>query len=460
VKNLSGIEVELGRIVGSSRGAPKKTKISKKFVLIAASALIYSAALGFTQSVQAEGTLTVADINSALRGVPQAVNSEQSSQPDRQYAGDRAFSALTAFAQQIGAQQPKSASVKPASSKTAVDSDRQVDDQALAALRDFAQRIGAAQPESIEALPKLAEAESLLEFLQGGSSQSSPASKKDGPVAGGKSSSATVDATIVGEKVCVTCHSSHAEEFGKTLMGRVGKTQPGRFACENCHGPGSAHVKAGGGRGVGGIISFRPNDLSRTAEENNAICLGCHQRGDRTNWAGSIHETRGLMCTNCHTIMKAVSRKRQLKTAFQPDTCFQCHKDRRAQMFRSSHMPIREGKVVCTDCHNPHGSFTESLLKKDSINDTCYTCHAEKRGPFLFEHLPVRENCLNCHDPHGTVNEFSLKFTRPRLCFECHTPGHSQSTGINATTTMGRACANCHTQVHGTNSPAGGALQR
>ena len=182
-------------------------------------------------------------------------------------------------------------------------------------------------------------------------------------------------------------------------------TQKGKFDCENCHGPGSAHVKAGGGRGVGGIISFRPNDLSRTAEENNAICLTCHERGDRTNWPGSTHDTRGLMCTNCHTVMKQVSRKFQLKTAFEPDTCFQCHKDRRAQMFRSSHMPLREGKMVCSDCHNPHGSFTEALLKKDSINDTCYTCHAEKRGPFLFEHLPVRENCDNCHDPHGRVNE-------------------------------------------------------
>ena len=85
---------------------------------------------------------------------------------------------------------------------------------------------------------------------------------------------------------------------------------------------------------------------SRTAEENNGICLACHERGERTNWNGSIHETRGLMCTNCHTIMKIVSRKNQLKTVFEPDTCFQCHKDRRAQMFRSSHMPLREGKMT------------------------------------------------------------------------------------------------------------------
>ncbi|MGP0094458.1 MAG: DmsE family decaheme c-type cytochrome [Xanthobacteraceae bacterium] len=214
------------------------------------------------------------------------------------------------------------------------------------------------------------------------------------------------------------------------------------------------------GRSVGGIISFRPSDPGRTAEENNRICLGCHERGERTYWQGSVHEERGLVCTNCHTLMKAVSAQHQLKTAFQPDTCFQCHKDRRAQMFRSSHMPLREGKIVCSDCHNPHGSTTESLLKADSINDNCYKCHAEKRGPFLFEHAPVRENCLNCHDPHGSINEFSLKMSRPRLCYECHTIGHGQTGALNNQFNVGRSCQNCHTLIHGSNSPAGAVFQR
>ncbi len=168
--------------------------------------------------------------------------------------------------------------------------------------------------------------------------------------------------------------------------------------------------------------------------------------------------------------MKAVSAKFQLKTAAQADTCFQCHKDRRAQMYRSAHMPIREGKVVCTDCHNPHGSSGPSLLKTDTVNETCYKCHAEKRGPFLFEHLPVRENCMNCHDPHGSVNEASLKMSRPRLCLECHGAGHGQiarpngQAPNNVSNTMayaaGRACNNCHQQIHGSNSPAGAFLHR
>ena len=233
------------------------------------------------------------------------------------------------------------------------------------------------------------------------------------------------------------------------------------------HAPAAPIAVRGGAPGgrysAGGIISYRPDDPGRTAEENNGICLNCHKRGERTNWDGSVHEERGLACTNCHTVMKNVSALHLLKTAFEPDTCFQCHKDRRAQMFRSSHMPMREGKVVCSDCHNPHGSTTEALLREDSINDTCYKCHAEKRGPFLFEHEPVRENCLNCHDPHGSVNEYSLKIARPRLCFECHGFGHGNATGPNGFSfgaSMAQSCQNCHIAIHGSNSPAGAAFQR
>ena len=336
-------------------------------------------------------------------------------------------------------------------------------DAAYATLRAFAAQNGVEQPPSTAGQSKLADADSLLDFLrQGGSSAKPSVAPQKGPAAGGTQPSAPVDATYVGAKVCVTCHATQAELFKHTLMGRINQTQKGKFDCENCHGPGSAHVKAGGGRGVGGIISFRPEDPSRTAQENNAICLACHERGDRTYWNGSTHETRGLMCTNCHTIMKQVSRKFQLKTAFTPDTCYQCHKDRRAENYFSSHMPLREGKITCSDCHNPHGTATEAMLRENTVNDNCYKCHAEKRGPFLWEHAPVRENCLNCHDPHGSTKEFLLKVQRPKLCAECH--GFDHGTNLlgptNSRFIFNKGCGNCHVKIHGSNHPSGAFFQR
>ena len=104
----------------------------------------------------------------------------------------------------------------------------------------------------------------------------------------------------------------------------------------------------------------------------------------------------------------------------QPELCLQCHQMRRAQLQRSSHMPYREGKVTCTSCHNPHGSPNPSQLIQSTVNENCYSCHAERRGPFLWEHPPVMENCANCHEPHGSSNPQLLKVRMPRVCDSCH----------------------------------------
>jgi DmsE family decaheme c-type cytochrome len=330
-------------------------------------------------------------------------------------------------------------------------------DQSFSALRSYAQQIGSTP--SLKGATKVADATSLFDAIR---QSSEPAAKPMAPArAGKKSPEPMVNAKAVGSKVCLGCHSSVDAKFERTLMGRLQKQ--GKLQCETCHGPGSEHARLGGGRGVGGIISFRPNDLSRTPAENNAICLGCHEHGDRTLWQGSIHQSRGLQCTNCHTIMKEVSRKYQLKTAKQPDTCFQCHKDIRAKLVRSEHMPVMEGKLVCSDCHSPHGSYSEHLLKQATVNEVCFQCHADKRGPWLWEHPPVVENCMNCHDPHGSINDNMLVVSRPRLCQRCHNaatrhPANPrnpmQIQAINA------GCLNCHSQIHGSNSPGGIRLLR
>jgi DmsE family decaheme c-type cytochrome len=381
-------------------------------------------ALPSSQPAFALDSLSLAGINKAFDTAAPANTTRISMQ------GDTAIDALRAF---VGS----------------LSSDRAVSDKAddYAGLRAYAAGLGSDQAPARQA--------DEVQIAQAAAPKGAQAKVvKAGP---------SGDAMIVGSKVCLTCHAAQAAAFSETLMGRINKKTPGKFECENCHGPGSLHVKAGGGRGVGGIISFRPDDLSRKAEENNAICLGCHNKGDRVYWDGSTHESRGLQCTNCHTVMRNVSLKHNVKTAWEPETCFQCHKDRRAQLYRSSHMPIREGKMVCSDCHNPHGTASVALLRENSINDNCYKCHADKRGPFLFEHIPVRENCDNCHEPHGSVNEYMLKMARPRLCNACHTIDHGAggiAGGPLVIQGYARSCANCHTQVHGTNSPSGALLLR
>lgn len=277
-------------------------------------------------------------------------------------------------------------------------------------------------------------------------------------------------ATHVGNEVCKACHAPQFEKFSQTMMGKIFLFNPRndleKLACESCHGPGSNHAAAGGGKGVGGMITFR-KDSKESVQVQNEACLGCHQRGLQTYWEASPHAGRGIGCVNCHTIMEKTTDRFQLakvgdQTPFfnkraQTEVCGQCHLQRRAQLMRSSHMPLREGKMTCADCHNPHGTPNPSQLKQASINDNCYACHTERRGPFLWEHPPVLENCTNCHEPHGSVNDRLLKVTDPRVCTQCHTATAHPATPRGRTSVFffNRSCTNCHSQVHGSNHPSG-----
>jgi len=279
-------------------------------------------------------------------------------------------------------------------------------------------------------------------------------------------------ATYMGNEVCKACHATQFDKFSQTQMGKIflfnARNETEKQACENCHGPGSNHVAAGGGKGVGGMLTFR-KDSGETAERQNQACLGCHQRGIQTYWNASPHASRGLACVNCHTIMEKLTDRYQLakvneNTPFfnkraTTEVCVQCHLTKKAQLLRSSHMPVREGKMTCTDCHNPHGTPNPAQLIQTSVNENCYTCHAERRGPFLHEHPPVADNCANCHEPHGTNNDRLLKVRMPRLCNECHSAHRSNDTK-NQRGFFNRSCANCHSQIHGSNHPAGMYFQR
>jgi DmsE family decaheme c-type cytochrome len=280
-------------------------------------------------------------------------------------------------------------------------------------------------------------------------------------------------ATYVGSKECQSCHEDETAAFAKTKMGHIFLHAPRddreQLACENCHGPGSAHVKDEKKPGL--ILSFGKSSRFPVSVQNEA-CLQCHQAGEQTFWQGSRHEDKGLACVDCHTVMSQTKNASQLtvaeeKTPFyarraETETCLRCHLDRAAQTMRSSHMPVREGKVTCTDCHNPHGSLATAMLRQNSVNENCYSCHAEKRGPFLWEHPPVLENCLNCHEPHGSIQPNLLKTRAPRLCQQCHISARhpTQPHGPAEAFTMNRACLNCHPQIHGSNDPSGVRFMR
>ncbi len=266
-------------------------------------------------------------------------------------------------------------------------------------------------------------------------------------------------------QTCVDCHtvqvSPNVHLIFKTPHG-AGRTEDGTV-CSSCHGSSLAHREDP----LRNKVDIAFANASLPAEQTNAVCLSCHKGGARLAWQGSVHHKEDMDCLGCHRIH--VAEDPVMNPVQQDRVCFTCHKDVQAQLHLPSAHPIEQGTTPCSACHNAHGSTTQSSLNGITLNDTCYTCHAEKRGPFLFEHAPAAEDCSLCHRAHGAVNPDLLTARTPFLCQQCHSmafhPGAlNDGAGLPGTrpnpSLLGKNCMNCHSQVHGSNHPSGGRLTR
>ncbi len=254
-----------------------------------------------------------------------------------------------------------------------------------------------------------------------------------------------------GMDACVVCHEDSAKTFQRTP--HAGNAQ----GCEGCHGPGQAHVDGGGDKTK--IRIFK----TLSPVDSSATCMECHNKGDQKHWMGSTHDSRNIACVACHDPHpKGELVPEALLTKPQMVLCTGCHLQKKAQLLRPGHMPMREGKMQCSSCHNPHGTPNDKMLLQTSVNQNCYTCHAEKRGPFLWEHPPVRENCLNCHDAHGTIHEKMLKVKAPLLCQQCHQTESHPGPAYPAMSryAFNQACLHCHPTIHGSVHPSGNRFFR
>jgi len=213
-------------------------------------------------------------------------------------------------------------------------------------------------------------------------------------------------ATYVGMDACALCHEAQVKEFKRSPHARI--MIPGEDervegqGCESCHGPGSLHVEAGGGRGVSIVNPGRD-----------------------------------------------------------PAACFQCHLDKNMQFSLEYHHPVKEGRMGCNACHDPHGAdaMQPAGLAIARVNDRCAACHREQARPHVFEHEALREGCTICHNVHGSINDKLLTERDNNLCLKCH--GQVALPATAGTTVIGAfdhtpflkqgTCfsAGCHTAPHG-----------
>ena len=266
-----------------------------------------------------------------------------------------------------------------------------------------------------------------------------------------------------GSEACALCHEDIARDFrqnphfavdsgrSRNIHAKARKSQ----GCEGCHGPGQGHIEGGGD--LKQIFTFKGVKAGRVNEQ----CLGCHA-GDAAH-AGRLtgsHNRNQIACTSCHSVHHPAARK--LLASAPNALCQSCHLEVRAEFMRPYRHKLQEGAVGCVDCHNPHGDVPAHDLRRVSANDTtCVKCHGDKRGPFPFEHAPVRlDACTTCHEPHGSANPRMLvRHDQSLLCLECHTSsltaGGPATMGVtppafhDLRTARFRNCTVCHSKIHG-----------
>lgn len=208
-------------------------------------------------------------------------------------------------------------------------------------------------------------------------------------------------ASYVGSEACSQCHDSITKNFGTAAHARMMAKGPNatEIGCESCHGPASVHVESGGA---------------------------------------------------AHTLVHPDKN---------PESCFQCHSQLRAEFSLPHRHPAINGHLGCSSCHDPH---TGSALKGGGVallsqNDACLQCHKSQQGPHIFEHEALREGCTTCHAPHGSVNQKMLTARNAILCLKCHFqqqngPGRIAIGAIDHTSFLSRGTcwsAGCHEAVHG-----------
>lgn len=255
--------------------------------------------------------------------------------------------------------------------------------------------------------------------------------------------------------------------------------------CNRCHGELAQQQNIGhshqicGGVGLNCTTCHNPHGKIRP-ETRTDLCLNCHANNAPTMaWSTCAHARYGVACVDCHNphpnmkVQTAVDihhthirRNPKLPMSVDdPWVCYKCHQDIYAKNAMPSHHPIKEGKMFCRDCHDGHGQMQDQL-KQPTVVMVCYQCHAEKQGPFVYEHPPATENCDICHEPHGTVANNLLKQPPTFLCLRCHSghrtvPGHPGGPPLQdvaGSPALQQAyftdCTQCHSQVHGTDLPS------
>ena len=282
----------------------------------------------------------------------------------------------------------------------------------------------------------------------------------------------------VGSETCKACHEDQFKAFSHTSHAELANISSWKnkiTGCEACHGPGKAHSEEGDPKK---IISFK----YKSSKEISETCLTCHAgKEEHNNFRRGEHWRNDIGCSDCHSphfvvtdrnVSKSItfvgpanaqkpgfSTLHMLKMS-EPQLCVSCHAEVKPDFNKPFHHKVLEGVMKCSDCHNPHGGFELKQTRLATGADAaCIKCHADKQGPFTYEHAPLKtEGCAACHTPHGSSNPRLLRFSAvSQLCLTCHSVAHDvgavEPAGPQHNQNAQYAnCTACHVKIHGSRS--------
>jgi DmsE family decaheme c-type cytochrome len=246
---------------------------------------------------------------------------------------------------------------------------------------------------------------------------------------------------------CLDCHTQ-----AKGFAPFAHRATKGEAGCVSCHGDGKAHEEAGGDK----TLIKRPQ--GRLGAET---CLTCHEKGATSHRTGAHAPSDTVSCTTCHSIHGADLKSAHLLAKPQLTLCGSCHAGPVASHLSKpfSHR-LGRGGMECASCHDPHGAPGRRMLKETRAAELpCLSCHTDKRGPFVFEHVQgVTGDCLTCHENHGSSNpKHLIRAKVSQLCLECHSTlspgalGSQPPSFHDMYSPRYQNCVNCHTAIHGSN---------
>ncbi|MFI5165384.1 MAG: DmsE family decaheme c-type cytochrome [Thermoanaerobaculales bacterium] len=246
---------------------------------------------------------------------------------------------------------------------------------------------------------------------------------------------------------CSTCHEEFTTAFATSPHARLSPAD-----CSSCHGDGAKHA-------VEGDKAFITVPKGAAGAR---VCLTCHGgKKDFTHAGTGAHATASVYCTDCHSVHAPAATNVALLRALPGNECLTCHPAQTKEFSKPFAHHLGKGALTCFSCHNPHGAAGEKNLKETTAGEVvCLSCHGEKRGPFVFQHVNgVTGNCLSCHEPHGSNNPKRLIRARvDRLCLECHTTlpagnlGSQPPSFHDLRSPRYQNCTVCHMAIHGSNS--------